>query len=134
VTSVVDGLADQPIGSVDHKHPAGNHLVIDISGGRYIMLAHLRQGSIRVAIGDRVTAGQAIAEIGNSGNTTEPHLHIQAFNLPSFGLAIDDLAELLRTARTYPLLFRDVVLTRNGLASSATVIDPRRGDLIKPAP
>jgi hypothetical protein len=39
VTSVVDGLADQPIGSVDNEHQAGNHLVIDISGGRYMMLA-----------------------------------------------------------------------------------------------
>ena len=134
VTSVVDGLADQPIGSGDNEHQAGNQIVIDIAGGRYLMLAHIRQDSIEVAVGDRVAAGQVIAEVGNSGNSTEPHIHIQAFSLPSFELADDDLVELLRVARTYPLVFRDVVLTRNGSEFSPAVVDPRRGDLIKPVP
>ncbi len=134
VTSVVDGLADQQIGSTDRENAAGNHVVIDISGGRYILLAHARQGSVRVAVGDRITAGQTIAEVGNSGGSTEPHIHIQAFNLPSFELAATDLAELLRTARTFPLVFQGVVLTRNGSESMPTTVDPRRGDLIRPAP
>ena len=132
VTSVVDGVVDQQIGSVDRDHQAGNHIVIDLSGGRYILLAHIRQGSIQVAVGDRVTPGEAIAEVGNSGDTTEPHIHIQAFNLPSFDLADSNLAEFLRTARTYPLVFRDVVLTRHGSASTPIAVDPRRGDLIRP--
>lgn len=132
VTSVVDGLADQQIGSVDRDHEAGNHIVIEISDGQYILLAHIRQGSIQVAVGDRVSTGQFIAEVGNSGGSTEPHIHIQAFNLPSFDLAETDLAELLRVARTYTLVFRDVVLTRNGSASTPMTVDPRRGDLIRP--
>jgi murein DD-endopeptidase MepM/ murein hydrolase activator NlpD len=132
VVEVVDGLPDQEIGSADSRHFGGNHLVIDISGGRYILLAHLRQGSIQVAIGDQITAGQPIAEVGNSGNTTEPHIHIQAFNLPSFESAEEDLPEFLRTARTYPLVFRDVVLTRNGSATTPSAVDPRRGDMVRP--
>ncbi|MDP9493779.1 MAG: M23 family metallopeptidase [Actinomycetota bacterium] len=134
VTSVVDDLADQPIGSADHEHQAGNHLVIDISKGRYLMLAHLREGSINVDVGDRVTAGQVIAQVGNSGNTTEPHVHIQALNLPSFELANEDLVELLRTVRTYPLVLRDVILIRNGSESEPAVVDPRRGDVVRPVP
>jgi murein DD-endopeptidase MepM/ murein hydrolase activator NlpD len=41
-------------------------------------MAHLMQGSVLVKIGDRVTAGQTLARVGNSGNTSEPHLHIHA--------------------------------------------------------
>ena len=134
VTSVVDDLADQPIGSADYEHQAGNHLVLDIGQGRYLMLAHLREGSITVEVGDRVTAGQVIAQVGNSGNTTEPHVHIQALNLPSFELANEDIVELLRTVRTYPLVLRDVILLRNGSESQPAVVDPRRGDVVRPVP
>jgi hypothetical protein len=134
VSSVVDDLADQPIGSADYEHQAGNHLVLDITEGRYLMLAHLREGSIEVEVGDHVTAGQVIAQVGNSGNTTEPHVHIQALNLPSFELANEDIVELLRTVRTYPLVLRDVILIRNGSKSQPSVVDPRRGDVVRPVP
>lgn len=55
----------------------GNYLVLDIGDGVYAVYAHLRRGSLRVGVGDRVTAGQEIAECGNSGNSSEPHLHFQ---------------------------------------------------------
>lgn len=55
----------------------GNHVVIDMGGGVYAAYAHLRRGSIRVGKGQRVTAGERIAECGNSGNSSEPHLHFQ---------------------------------------------------------
>ena len=51
VTYVVDGHPDLPIGSVDSQHPTGNQLVIDIGGGRYLLMGHLRQGSIAVTRG-----------------------------------------------------------------------------------
>jgi hypothetical protein len=137
VTFVVDGHPDQRIGTVDNRHQAGNHVVIDIGRGRFIMMGHLRPGSIRVRVGDRVRAGQEIAQVGNSGNTDQPHLHIQAQNQPS-GIddvtAIPDPGKLLRTLRTYPLLFRGVVLTRDGAASRPAAADPRRGDQVRPAP
>jgi len=53
----------------------GNHVIIDIGGGRYAFYAHLKPGSIRVKTGDRVTRGQVVGLVGNSGNSTEPHLH-----------------------------------------------------------
>ena len=55
----------------------GNHVVLDLGGGVYALLAHLRRGSLRVAKGQRVEAGEQVAECGNSGNSTEPHLHFQ---------------------------------------------------------
>ena len=53
----------------------GNHILIDIGGGRYAFYAHVVPGSLRVKVGDRVRRGQVIALVGNSGNSTEPHLH-----------------------------------------------------------
>lgn len=58
---------------------AGNHIVIDAEdGGSFVLLAHLRQGSVRVGPGDQVREGQVVGSCGNSGNSTQPHLHIQA--------------------------------------------------------
>jgi biotin carboxyl carrier protein len=53
----------------------GNHVVIDIGGGYYAFYAHVKPGSLRVKLGDRVKRGQVIALVGNTGNSTEPHLH-----------------------------------------------------------
>lgn len=60
----------------------GNHVVLDIGSGVYAVLAHLRRGSVRVAPGDAVRAGQHLGDCGNSGNSSEPHLHIQLMDHP----------------------------------------------------
>lgn len=53
----------------------GNHVILDISGGLFAFYAHLQPGSIRVKLGDRVKKGQVVGLLGNSGNSTAPHLH-----------------------------------------------------------
>ena len=79
VTTVVTDLPDLLPGEMDKKHIAGNHVVIQLDGKEiYIGLAHLMQGSVTVKAGERVSTGQPIGRVGNSGNTTEPHLHIHA--------------------------------------------------------
>jgi hypothetical protein len=55
----------------------GNHVVIRGDDGVFALLAHVQQGSIEVAVGERVEAGRRIARCGNSGNSTEPHVHAQ---------------------------------------------------------
>ena len=55
----------------------GNFIILDIGDSRYAVYAHLQPGSLRVKMGDRVRRGQAIALLGNSGNSTGPHLHFQ---------------------------------------------------------
>ncbi|MBO0811577.1 MAG: M23 family metallopeptidase [Microlunatus sp.] len=58
---------------------AGNHVVIAArTDGPYVLLAHLRRGSLTVAPGQVVTPGSPIGQCGNSGNSTEPHVHVQA--------------------------------------------------------
>lgn len=44
----------------------------------HIYLAHMQKGSVKLTSGDRVEVGETIGKVGNSGNTTEPHLHIHA--------------------------------------------------------
>ena len=82
VVHAVDSLPDQPIGSTDPGNPAGNHVVIDFGNEEYGFLAHMRQGSLRVSKGDRVKAGMQIGQCGNSGNTSEPHLHFHLQTSP----------------------------------------------------
>ncbi len=57
---------------------AGNHILIAV-GDVLVALCHLRRGSIAVVPGQRVEGGEPVASCGNSGNSTEPHLHVQAF-------------------------------------------------------
>jgi hypothetical protein len=77
VLAVVDGLPDFIPPERDGENAAGNHVVLDCDGIE-IELAHLREGSVAVASGAPVTVGAPVGRVGNSGNTTEPHLHIHA--------------------------------------------------------
>jgi hypothetical protein len=63
---------------------AGNYVVLDLGNGRYADYAHLIAGSIRVQPGDRVWRGDVLGLLGNSGNSTAPHLHFHVTNGPSF--------------------------------------------------
>lgn len=65
----------------------GNHIVLAHDDGTYSTYAHLKRGSLRVDPGQRVEAGQIIAACGNSGNSTEPHLHFQVQDRPSLLIA-----------------------------------------------
>lgn len=60
----------------------GNHVVIEVRPGVHALVAHLRQGSVSVRPGDRVAAGDPIAACGNSGSSTEPHVHFQLMDRP----------------------------------------------------
>lgn len=58
---------------------AGNHLLID-ADGVVVALCHLQRGSLLPATGQHLRAGMVVGRCGNSGNTTEPHLHVQAIS------------------------------------------------------
>ena len=85
VVTAVEGLPDQRPGSMDPANRAGNHVILDHGNGEYSLLAHVRSGSVGVRPGQRVEAGQKVGECGNSGNTSEPHLHYHLQNGPVFG-------------------------------------------------
>lgn len=61
----------------------GNHIILDLGSGRFAFYAHLQPGSLRVKVGDRVRRGQVLGLVGNSGNSTEPHLHFHVCNANS---------------------------------------------------
>lgn len=83
--TIVETDNDQPDNDVSHfapnpHHPAGNHVVLDCGAGEYLLLAHMQRGSVKVRVGDKVKAGQTLGKCGNSGNTTEPHVHVHLQN------------------------------------------------------
>lgn len=91
---------------------AGNYVAIQESrNGHYVALCHLRQGSISVHLGQNVQIGARAAEFGNSGNSTEPHVHVQA---------VDSL-DVVRV-EGLPLLFPD------GLPRNGHIVDGRPHD------
>ncbi len=60
----------------------GNHVVVDHGDGVFSLVAHLRRGSARVRPGQRVVTGDVLGDVGSSGNTSEPHLHVQLMDRP----------------------------------------------------
>lgn len=119
VVTVVDGLADD---ESNLQQPAGNHVVIDMGDDRYVLLAHLQKDSVAVDHGASVRAGQLIGRLGNSGNSSMPHLHIQVQSKPNL---YDQGNE------TFPIRFRDAAASRDGRRWRAAAA-LRRGDVIDP--
>ena len=75
VVEAVSDLPDNPIGTTDTEYALGNH-VIDHGNGEFSFLAHLKRGRVSVGPGDVVDTGTPVGACGNSGNTSEPHLHL----------------------------------------------------------
>ncbi|OZM72051.1 metalloendopeptidase [Amycolatopsis antarctica] len=76
---MVEGMVRELLGT---RRVVGNHVLLDVGDGVYAVLAHLRRGSVAVRAGDRVEAGQVLGECGNSGNSSEPHLHFHLMDSP----------------------------------------------------
>lgn len=81
VTTITDSIpenkSDTRAVPITLETIAGNCVIQDLGGGRFAMYAHLQLGSIRVKVGDKVSKGQVLALLGNSGNSDGPHLHFQ---------------------------------------------------------
>ena len=85
VMRMKDGIPENTPGEdpdpvlITDETETGNYVILDLGDGNYCLYAHLQPG-VRVKVGDRVKRGQTLALIGNSGNSTEPHLHFQVMN------------------------------------------------------
>ena len=77
VVRTFDKLADNAPGDVDVKNNWGNFILVRMDNGLHVLLAHLRQNSIKVKEGDHVTPGDQLAACGNSGRSPQPHVHLQ---------------------------------------------------------
>jgi murein DD-endopeptidase len=80
VTEARDGIPQNVPGKNSLAVPitletvGGNHVIVKIADGMYAIYAHMQPGLLRVKVGDKVTRGQVIGLVGNSGNSSEPHL------------------------------------------------------------
>lgn len=80
VIAAVDGLPDMDVPELDKQHLAGNHIILRCDG-LDILLAHFQRSSVDVRLGANLMVGAPVANVGNSGVTSEPHLHIHAQRL-----------------------------------------------------
>jgi murein DD-endopeptidase MepM/ murein hydrolase activator NlpD len=85
VVEAVDGIPDNPPSAMNQTEALGNHVILDHGDGEYSFIAHFRNGSLKVHSGDRVEAGQQLGECGNSGNSSEPHVHYHLQTTARFG-------------------------------------------------
>ena len=89
VVTTLNSLADQKPGTlpdpktINIQNVDGNHVVLDLGHGVYAFYAHLQKGSVSVSIGDKVKRGQVLGKLGNTGNTSAPHLHFHLMDGPS---------------------------------------------------
>jgi hypothetical protein len=89
VVEILNDLNDQKPGvlpdpsTITLQNVDGNHIVLDLGGGVFAFYAHLQKGSVAVKPGDVVKRGQVLAKLGNTGNTSGPHLHFHLMESPS---------------------------------------------------
>ena len=82
VAHAEDGVEDNAAFGAHRPYGVGNHVVVRTDGDLYVVLGHLRRGSVSVATGDEVRTGDRLGVVGNSGWTERPHLHMQAMRSP----------------------------------------------------
>jgi hypothetical protein len=116
VVTAADGVPENIPGRADATNPAGNYVILDHGGDEYSLLAHLIPGSVTVKPGDNVVAGQRLGQCGNSGRSSEPHLHYHLQN-----------AAILGDADGLPAQFHDYAADGNVVSRG----EPLRGQTIR---
>jgi hypothetical protein len=110
ITIAVDGIPDATPPPITLERASGNHVALDLGGGRFAFYEHLQQGSVSVKPGQRVTRGQVIGRLGSSGSSSiGPHLHFH----------VSDASATL-AAEGMPFLFR--LFTDEGRFDSITAL------------
>jgi murein DD-endopeptidase MepM/ murein hydrolase activator NlpD len=119
VTTVVDGVPENTPGTMNRNAVFGNFVAIRHTDSLYSLYAHLQPGKMRVQVGTTVKAETVIGACGNSGNSTEPHLHFQLEDGPrpedSWGVEA---------------IFAGVLVTREGKRERMAQYAFRRGDVV----
>ncbi|MFA6846434.1 MAG: M23 family metallopeptidase [Sphaerochaetaceae bacterium] len=85
--NTIDVTNDYIKNGASSKIITGNYVMIKMADDAYALLVHLKQGSVSVRVGQKVKAHEVIGELGHSGNSTMPHLHMQFMNSKDFSIA-----------------------------------------------
>ena len=88
VLMVVDGVKENVPGQMDPYFPTGNTVILKTVNNEFIFLAHFKKHSITVKEGQKVKQGDLLGLCGNSGNSSEPHLHFHIQNIENMNSAI----------------------------------------------
>lgn len=83
VITMTNDVPDNLPGVVDTSTP-GNVIVLQTAPSEFLLMGHLRQGSVAVTVGEQVQEGQFLARVGNSGYSTVPHLHMHLLDRPPY--------------------------------------------------
>lgn len=119
VTDVIDGVRDNVPGSMNPYSALGNAVLIQHRSDEVSVLAHLKLNSIKVKVGDKVVRSQVIGLCGNSGNSSEPHLHYHLQNTP-----------IIQDGTGIKCLFHRVTVVSNAQQQVKTDYSPVKGDVI----
>ncbi|HMJ64180.1 MAG TPA: DUF3887 domain-containing protein [Candidatus Binatia bacterium] len=120
VVEAIDGVRDNTPGSMNPYCLVGNCVVIQHRTNEFSVLAHFQRGSVAVKTGDQVKRGQLLGKCGNSGNSSEPHLHYHLQHSPVF-----------QDALGIKILFQNPSVTKEGQAKTK-MNSPVKGDTISP--
>ena len=119
VTDVINGVRDNAPRSMNPYSALGNAVFIEHRPYEVSVLAHLKLDSIKVKVGDRVEKGQLIALCGNSGNSSEPHLHYHLQNTP-----------IIQDGTGIKPFFQSLILIKDGKKEQKTNYSPTKGEII----
>ncbi|MDQ7017351.1 MAG: urea transporter [Gammaproteobacteria bacterium] len=121
VVRCVSDVADNAPGEVNTKRNWGNFILLRTTSGLHVMLAHLRQNSLKVEEGQWLQAGEVIAACGNSGRSPQPHLHLQVQATATLGAA------------TVPFHLSSVLLKRDNATQFCTSVIPVEAETVQAA-
>lgn len=126
VYEAVDGIRDNTPMDINTYSILGNHVVIKHSEKEYSVLAHLRQGSICAIKGSQLSESQKVGECGNSGYSSDPHLHFHVQDSPIFAMFNKDY-KLTNVAGGVSVTFKNLLV--NGKPKNEH--SPVKGDFVK---
>jgi hypothetical protein len=121
VVEAIDGVRDNVPGVMNPYCLVGNCVMIQHRTNEFSVLAHFQRGSVLVKAGEQVKRGQVLGKCGNSGNSSEPHLHYHLQHSPIF-----------QDALGIKILFQKVSVTKDGQTEMKINYSPVKGDIISP--
>jgi len=119
VTDVIEGVRDNVPGYMNPYSALGNAVFIQHREYEVSVLAHLKLGTVRVKVGDKVKRGQIIGLCGNSGNSSEPHLHYHLQNTP-----------IIQDGKGIKCYFQKAIVEKDGRKESKIKYSPIKGEII----